>query len=215
MFHVVYDSFESGPGGRDYVGKHSSMDPYDSYLGSYRDKSFSPDGKIIIAYAKTPEGAVWLEIQFQKVFGVVEDPQFANKSYQTDGKFIYGTPGENNPSKRLEVRQKISKAKLGKKRPDLVKSNLKNNPAKRPEVRKKMSESATGRKLSQAAKDKVSAFQLGRPKSEETKKKMREKRKEQHPPTKGKTLWCKQDGTRAMFSECPGPEWQKGRNWKG
>jgi hypothetical protein len=98
MFHTVYNSFESNPQGRDYIGKHSTDNLSDGYLGSYRDESFNPDAKIVFAYAKTKEGAVWLEIMFQKVFGVVEDPQFANKSYQTSTKFSYseGCPGERN-----------------------------------------------------------------------------------------------------------------------
>lgn len=98
MFHTVYDSYEEGPNGRDYIGKHSTDDPYDNYKGSFNDKSFNPDNKIVFAYAKTKEGAVWLEIMFQKVFGVVEDPQFANKSYQTSVKFSFSAPGESNPN---------------------------------------------------------------------------------------------------------------------
>jgi hypothetical protein len=87
MFHTVYDSFEEVQGGRDYIGKHSSEDPYDTYLGSFVDDSFNPTGKIILGYSKTPEGAVWLEIQYQRAFGVAEDPQFANRVYQTSEKF--------------------------------------------------------------------------------------------------------------------------------
>jgi hypothetical protein len=191
MFHTVYNSFESVSGGRDYIGKHSSEDPYDNYLGSFKDTSFSPDNKIVIGYAKTAEGAVWLEIQYQKVFGVVENDQFANKSFQSTSKFIYGLTGDANPSKRPEVREKISKSSKGRKRPDLTERNLNDNPAKKPEVREKMSQSATGRQLSQTAKDKVSEFQSGRPKSEKTKQKMREARARQVPPTLGKTWKCK------------------------
>ena len=191
MFHIVYDSYESKPNGRDYIGKHSTDDLSDGYLGSFKDKTFNPDSKIAIAYAKTAEGAIWLEMQFQKVFNVVEDPQFANQSYQTSVGFAFSAEGENNPSKRPEVREKISKSNKGRKRPDLTKRNLNDNPAKKPEVRDKMSQSATGRPLSQDAKDKVSNFQKGRPKSEETKRKMREARARQVPPTLGKTWKCK------------------------
>jgi hypothetical protein len=98
LFHTVYNSFEKKPQGRDYIGKHSTLDPYDCYLGSFKDKSFCPDDKIILGYSKTPEGAVWLEIQYQKAFGVVENPQFANLSYQTSDKFVTGFKGEENPN---------------------------------------------------------------------------------------------------------------------
>lgn len=94
MFHTVYLSFEDGRVGRDYIGKHSSEDPYDNYLGSYRDKSFNPAGKIILEYAKTEEGAVEAEIRWQNVFKVAEDPQFANQSYQNTSKFKLSSCGE-------------------------------------------------------------------------------------------------------------------------
>ena len=64
---------------------------------------------------------------------------------------------ENNPMKKLETRNKVSKTLkrkyadgslihplLGKKRPDLTKRNLENNPAKDPIARKKISESRIG-----------------------------------------------------------------------
>jgi hypothetical protein len=127
MFHTVYNSFESQPGGRDYIGKHSTNDPHDNYLGSSRDKSSTPDNKIVIAYAKTAQGAVWLEEQFQRVFDVVENPQFANKSYQTSDKFVTGFKGKDHPM-------------YGTKRPDTRERNLNNNPAKNPEAAAKISE---------------------------------------------------------------------------
>ena len=133
MFHTVYDSFESRQGGRDYIGKHSTEDPYDGYLGSYKDKTFNPDDKIVFAYAKTKEGAVWLEIMFQRVFGVVEDPQFANKSYQTSDKFVTGFAGEDHPM-------------YGTSRPDTTERNLTNNPSKQPEAAAKIAEAARKRK---------------------------------------------------------------------
>ena len=98
MFHTVYDSYESTPGGRDYIGKHSTENINDGYLGSFKDESFNPDTRITLGYSKTKEGAVWLEIQYQRAFGVVENPQFANQSYQTSTKFSYseGVSGEKN-----------------------------------------------------------------------------------------------------------------------
>lgn len=51
------------------------------------------------------------------------------------------TKGENNPVKRLDVRKKISDAKIGKKNPKLVGEN---NPAKRPEVKEKIYQKKRG-----------------------------------------------------------------------
>jgi hypothetical protein len=215
MFHTVYDSWEAKPNGRDYIGKHSSDNPYDSYLGSFKDKTFQPDNKIVIAYSTTAEGAVWLEQRFQRVFCVVEDPQYVNRSYQTDAKFIYGVSGEDNPAKREESRIKISQAKTGVPRPDLTEKNLRDNPAKKPEAAAKIAESRRGKPLSDQAKQKVSEYQLGRPKSEETKRKMKEARKRQKPPTLGLKRWVNEKGEKKMAVESPGPEWQNGRVWRG
>ena len=131
MFHTVYLSFE--PDGRDYIGKHSSKDPYDEYLGSYKDKSFDPSGKIILEYARTEAGAVEAEVRWQQVFQVAEDSQFANQSYQTNTKFVLDTRGEKHPL-------------FGAKRPDTRERNLRDNPSKRPEVAAKIAEAARRRK---------------------------------------------------------------------
>ena len=215
MFHTVYNSFESEPDGRDYIGKHSTEDPYDDYLGSFKDRSFNPDDKIVFAYAKTKEGAVWLEIMFQKVFNVVEDPQYVNRSYQTNTKFIYGVEGDANPAKREESRVKISKAKTGVPRPDVTEKNIKDNPAKKPGAADKIAASRRGKPLSDQAKQKVSDYQSGRPKSEETKQKIREARKMQKPPTLGLKRWVNEKNEKKMAKESPGPEWQNGRKWRG
>jgi hypothetical protein len=130
VFHTAYNSFESKPQGRDYIGKHSTEDLSDGYLGSFKDESFEPDAKIVLGYAKTAEGAVWLEIQYQRAFNVVENPQFANQSYQTSTKFsysegcygekngMYGRTGERNPNfgneYSEESREKIRKSRQGK-----------------------------------------------------------------------------------------------------
>jgi hypothetical protein len=115
MFHTIYLSFEED--GRDYIGKHTTNNPYDDYLGSFKDDTFDPTNKIILEYAATEEGAIEAEIRWQKVFSVVANPQFANKAYQTKSSFIIPTRGERHHN-------------YGRKRPglgEITKHNL--NPA--------------------------------------------------------------------------------------
>lgn len=87
LYHTVYLSYEEGILGRVYVGKHSTDDPYDDYLGSFHDSSFNPVGKHVLGIYKTPKGATQGEIMWQRVLNVVEDPHYVNRAYQTSKGF--------------------------------------------------------------------------------------------------------------------------------
>lgn len=89
-WHIVYLSFETGQTGKDYIGKHSTKNLHDGYLGSYHDPSFHPNSRIILGYYKTAQAAIDAEIQWQKVFQVATDPRFVNQVYQTSSKFDPG-----------------------------------------------------------------------------------------------------------------------------
>lgn len=220
-FHTVYNSFERD--GRDYIGKHSTDNPYDDYKGSFKDKSFNPDSKIVFAYAKTKEGAVWLEIMFQKVFGVVEDPQYANKSYQTSVKFIYGVEGDDNPAKRLDVRKKISTNTKGKQKKGLRERNLTDNPMSKPETRAKLGEArkrpewdeniAKSRQtLESREKSRIAATeQWSVPGVKEEFSKQREGNGN---PCFGKKWWVSPKNETCYQAEPPGLEWQNGRVYR-
>ena len=95
MFHTVYLSYEEGPTGRSYVGKHSTDDPYDDYFGSFHDSSFNPVGKHVLGMYKTPQGATRGEIMWQRVLHVVEDPHYVNRAYQTA--IGFDTTGRKRP----------------------------------------------------------------------------------------------------------------------
>lgn len=86
-YHILYVSFEESDGGRSYIGAHSTNDLNDGYLGSFSDKTFQPTNKIIVGFFKSREALIQAEIQFQRTFKVVENPEFANKSYQTSVRF--------------------------------------------------------------------------------------------------------------------------------
>lgn len=148
MFHTVYLSFEDGKVGRDYIGKHSSDDPYDDYLGSYKNKSFDPSGKIVLEYAKTEEGALEAEVRWQQVFKVAEDPQFANQSYQTSTKFNYDMTGFKFSEESIE---KLKKSHTGIKDTEETKkkkSDAQKVAQNRPEVKQKHSKNRKGKSKS-------------------------------------------------------------------
>jgi hypothetical protein len=153
MFHTVYNSYEAKLNGRDYIGKHSTGDPYDDYRGSFSDDGFDPDVKIVMAYSKTAEGALWFEINFHNVFNVARDPQFANRAIQTATKF-----DRTGVSNTLEQNQKISEAlkglmvgeknpRYGKPRSEETKQKIRDKKVGVPrsnEVRQKISKSHMG-----------------------------------------------------------------------
>jgi len=209
MFHTVYLSFEDGRVGRDYIGKHSSEDPYDDYLGSYKDKSFDPSGKIILEYAKTEEGAVEAEVRWQKVFKVAEDPQFANQSYQTNKKFVLDTRGKRHPL-------------YGKERNDIKGDK---NPAKRPEVSQKISQKLKNRPRPSIQGDNHYTRRTGEggfkkgdenvAKRLEVRNTISEQKQGENNPAFGRKWWVNADGTIVYQVESPGPEWQNGRKWRG
>ena len=202
MFHTVYCSFESKPNGRNYLGKHSSPNPYDPYLGSYRDGSFCPDGKIVLAYANSAEGAIWLEMMFQRVFNVVEDFSFANRSFQTSTGF--DTTGVSTP-KSPEHRKKIGEAISGNKHPRYGKPGTRLGIKTPQEVRDKISQTLSGKKRSKESCEKQSRTISG------SNNPLYGKKGEEH-PSYGLRWWFNPLTKEAKkFKSSPGPGWRPGR----
>jgi hypothetical protein len=88
-YHYVYYSYEEY--GKGYIGSRTcdcSPEKDINYFGSFSDKNFKPTQKIILKddYI-TREEAYADEIILQKYYKVVENPHFANRSYQTSTKF--------------------------------------------------------------------------------------------------------------------------------
>ena len=173
-FYVYYSYEEYGRG---YIGSRvcDCLPENDvKYFGSYKDKFFKPNQKIILEVFDNVEKALEAECVLHNFYEVDKNPHFANKAKQTSKKFYHRSFGEKNPSKRGDVREKIRLGKLGE-----------NNPAKRPEVREKLSAARkkrittdeTRRKMSEAHKGRPSPKgMLGKKLTEEQKKIMRERR---------------------------------------
>lgn len=106
LYHTVYLSYEEGVNSRKYVGKHSTNDPYDDYLGSYHDSSFNPVGKFILGFYATAQGATQGEITWQKVLNVVKDPEYVNRAYQTSKGF--DTTGRKRPASETSPGGKVT-----------------------------------------------------------------------------------------------------------
>jgi hypothetical protein len=215
MFHTVYLSFEETPNGRGYIGKHSSVDPYDSYYGSYKDTSFNPSGKIILEYAKTEEGALQAEVRWQKIFEVAEKPEFANRSYQTSSKFNYDLTGFKFSE---ESRGRMRKSHTGVK--DTEETKRKKSAAQkaaqnRPEVKQKQSKSRKGKPKSpdhilkikeahntpealQRKREAMVGRDTGKKRTEGTKLKMSEKKK-------GKKVFTNREGKRLYLDPGTSP----------
>ena len=88
-WHYVYYSYEQW--GRGYIGRRSSKVPpiVDPYMGSFKDKTFAPTEKIILAEFDSVEEAIQCEINLHAFFAVDDNPHFANRSRQTSTGFSY------------------------------------------------------------------------------------------------------------------------------
>ena len=204
MFHTVYNSYESTLNGRDYIGKHSTEDLNDGYLGSFSDQEFDPDSRIIMAYSKTAEGAVWFEVNFHNVFNVDQDPGYANKVKQTSTGF--DATGLKREPLSQDAKTLISLRTKEAMQTKEVRDNLERANAD-PEVRENRRKS-----------------KLGIPRDEETKEKIRltlngYKQTLEHIENaakgrRGCRWWVNSSNESRFQRESPGPEWQLGQKWK-
>jgi hypothetical protein len=99
MNHYVYYSYE--PWGKGYIGRRScKCDPSldTSYFGTFKDKSFRPTEKIILATTDSYEQVCEWEVQLHNFYEVDTNPHFANKAKQTSVGFSFRAAGEENPN---------------------------------------------------------------------------------------------------------------------
>ena len=94
---------------------------------------------------------------------------------------------ENSPSRRPEVKEKISAGNKGKVRTQ--------------EVKDRISATLTGTSWGNHTlehREHISRLHSG-----------------ENNPAHGKKHWVNKEGERKFQTESPGPEWQNGRTWKG
>jgi len=207
MYHFLYDSFEEFPGGRDYIGAHSTEDLYDGYLGSFSDKSFKPTGKIIISFYPNRETLLKAEQNFQKLLNVVEDPQYANRSYQTSVGF--STMGAKFPGKNTgsEWSEEAKEKRRGKGNPNFGKGKSGTPTNLTPEGRLAMREKKLGKNNPMYGKSGELSPTYGRVKSTVEVESRREKMKQ-------KRWFVNPNGETKMFDTQPQGEWRPGRLWE-
>jgi hypothetical protein len=117
MNHYVYYSYEEW--GRGYIGVRSCKclpEEDCSYLGSFKDKTFTPEHKIILSTFGSRTEAVEAEILLHNHFEVQINLHFANQAKQTSTG--YDRKGVESTEK---VRQKYKEAydKFRKEKPEL------------------------------------------------------------------------------------------------
>ena len=165
-YYYTYYSYEEW--GRGYFGSRGCKclpEEDVKYFGSFADKTFKPTQKIILKRDYTTrEEAYADEIILQRYYKVVENPHFANRSYQTTSKF--SVSGTTYSQKRKD---EISERQRGRKRPkevgDKISKVLREKYSKEPspllgkskseEHRKNLGKSKVGKPIPKSARLKI------------------------------------------------------------
>jgi hypothetical protein len=114
-YHYTYYSYEEY--GRGYIGVRTCkcLPQNDNYFGSFSDKTFKPNRKIILEIYDTREKAQIDEVILHNFFSVDINPHFANKAKQHTEKFYYKSSPEEAKKygKRGELKLSIKDKKKG------------------------------------------------------------------------------------------------------
>jgi len=146
MRHYVYVT--KGECGRRYIGVRScECDPKeDLYMGSHKDREYSPVEKQIWSEFETREDAANAEASLHELFDVAVNPYFANRCKALPNGFnILGTSWGTHSD---EAKEQMRQQKLGERNPQY------------------------GKTTSQKQKDSVSRAWKGKRRCDETRRKM-------------------------------------------
>ena len=201
-----------------YIGKHSTDDLNDCYMGSgkiikqaikkYGIENFR---KEYLAFCDKEDKLNWFEKFYIKKYDSTNYDIGYNLTPGGDG-FSVGHKNTEESRKKMseahkgrklseETRRKISESKIGKQRSYETKIRLSEvNKGKKlsDETKRKIGEAGKGRKYSEETRRKMSEARKGIKRSEETRKKMSESKKGKISPLKGRHL---SEETRRKMSE--------------
>lgn len=152
--YYVYMSFEEF--GRAYIGYRKcpkGLTPEsDPYMGSFRDKTFKPTRKEILAVFDNDTDAINLEIQLHKAYDVANNRDFANSCNQLSDKVRAPHHlSENTKRKLSEINSGSNNPNYGRKGPD----HWHYGKTWSEEHKKKISEANKGREFSPEVRDKI------------------------------------------------------------
>ena len=169
-YYYTYYSYEEW--GRGYFGSRGCKclpEEDIKYFGSFTDKIFKPTQKIILKSDYTTRADAYAdEIILQEHYKVVENPHFANKSYQTSTKFSW-KHRKHSPTTKQKISLKLKGVKRGADYIQKCKGRRHSD-----ETKRKMSESQKG----------IKNHNYGKKASDFTRKKLSESHK-------GRTAWNK------------------------
>ena len=182
MFHYVYE-ITNNINGRKYIGKHSTNDMNDGYMGSgiaikqaikkYGSKNFS---KKIIKSFETSEEAFKFEKEIIERLDCVNNYKYYNMS--DGGIGGVGTLSGKTELEKVEIYNRMKntlKGKMaGENNPMYGKVSAMKGKKHTKEAREKMSKALKGKPFSKEHRENISKSRIGMKLSEETKKKISE-----------------------------------------
>ena len=231
----VYYSYEEW--GRGYIGKRECKClPHEDlkYFGSFRDKSFCPTQKIILAIYTSKEEALEAEILLHNFFEVDVNFHFANKAKQTSKNFSFDATGRKHKPETIEKMKKFSpsdshKAAIAKANRERVHTPEMRERNRQAQI--KLNKRHTSEFIETLRERMLNNNPFkGRHHTEETKQLFREQKLGKPSPIKGvpkpsgfsekirsivsgKKWYVNESGETRQCRESPGADWQNGRKW--